>query len=143
MPIARQVPTGPFCSIFTWSLIWHLFSTNLFLQVLDDAVKPDSYERDGMRRPETILVITDGAPTDRQKVEEVIIRATFQYMERDEDLSITFMQIGDDEAATVWLTKLDDDLEAAGAQFDAVDTLTWADAKGTSFEELIRLSIYD
>ncbi len=120
-----------------------MIGTTVTPQVLDDAVKPDSYERDGTRRPETILVITDGAPTDRQKVEEVIIRATFQYMERDEDLSITFMQIGSDEDATKWLTKLDDDLEAAGAQFDAVDTLTWADAKGTSFEELIRLSIYD
>ena len=65
--------------------------------MLDDAVKPDAYEPDGTRRPETILVITDGAPTDRKKVEECIIRATHQYMEREEDLSITFMQIGNDE----------------------------------------------
>ncbi len=152
-------------------------------QVLEDAVKPDSFEPNGSRRPETILVITDGEPSDKTEVEKVIINATKKYMKRDEDLSITFVQIGNDEGATSWLTgscsrwlylfqfghryvfvvpschvnlsyeiferalfvfaELDDGLQARGARFDCVDTLTWADAEGTSFDELIRLSIGD
>ncbi len=72
--------------------------------MLEDAVKPDSFEPNGSRRPETILVITDGEPSDKSEVEKVIINATKKYMRRDEDLSITFIQIGDDAAATAWLT---------------------------------------
>ncbi len=41
------------------------------------------------------------------------------------------------------VSELDDGLQARGARFDCVDTLTWADAEGTSFEELIKLSIND
>ncbi len=72
--------------------------------MLEDAVKPDSFEPNGSRRPETILVITDGEPSDKADVEKVIINATKKYMQRDEDLSITFIQIGNDVAATAWLT---------------------------------------
>ena len=72
--------------------------------MLEDAVKPDSFESNGSRRPETILVITDGEPSDKSEVEKVIINATKKYMQRDEDLSITFVQIGNDESATSWLT---------------------------------------
>ena len=111
-------------------------------KVLDDAVKPDTFEA-GKRRPETILVITDGEPSDRDAVERVIINATKQHMRVDEDLSITFIQVGNDKEAAAWLTKLDDDLEAHGARFDCVDCMSFEDMQGTSFTELVRLSIQD
>ena len=95
------------------------------------------------RRPETILVISDGEPSDKREVEQVIINATKQYMRNDADLSITFIQIGDDAPAAAWLSELDDGLQKAGARFDCVDTLGMKDLVGTSFEAIIRLSLSD
>ena len=112
-------------------------------QVLDDAVKPDGVDSSGARRPETVLVISDGEPSDQKAVERVIINATKQYMKKDSDLSITFIQVGEDETAARWLAELDDGLEAAGAAFDCVDTIGFKDLQGTSFAELIRLSLAD
>ena len=83
--------------------------------VLEDAVKPDGVDRSGKRRPETLLVISDGEPSDREEVERVIINATKQYMTVDEDLSITFIQVGNDKDAEKWLAALDDDLQSKGA----------------------------
>ncbi len=113
-----------------------------YRQVLGDAVKPDSGQG-ANRRPETILVISDGEPSDKKEVEQVIINATRQYMRNDADLSITFIQIGDDAPAAAWLAELDDGLQKAGAQFDCVDTLGMKDLVGTSFEAIIRLSLSD
>ena len=50
-------------------------------------------------KPETILVITDGQPNDENGVKNVIIEAT-KKLQRDEDLSISFVQIGNDGGAT-------------------------------------------
>ena len=83
--------------------------------VLEDAVKPEGVDRSGKRRPETLLVISDGEPSDRDEVERVIINATKQYMSVDEDLSITFIQVGNDKDAEKWLAALDDDLQSKGA----------------------------
>jgi uncharacterized protein YegL len=111
--------------------------------VLEEAVKPDGFDADGRRRPETVLVITDGEPSDRAEVEDVIIRATQQYMQADEDLSITFVQIGNDAGASRWLNELDEGLQKRGARFDCVDVMGYEDMKGTDFVEFIRMSLQD
>lgn len=118
-------------------------STNLSA-VLADAVKPDTPAKGGglfFGRPETILVITDGVPDNAPAVEEVIINATNRYMRTDNDLSISFIQIGDDRRADQWLQSLDDDLQSKGAKFDAVDRLTASTMHGLTFEQVIAYSV--
>ena len=60
---------------------------------------------------------------------------------RADDLSISFIQVGDDKAASDYLKELDDDL--AGAKFDAVDTLTSEQLFGLTIDQVIQLSIND
>jgi vWA found in TerF C terminus len=91
---------------------------------------------------EIILVVTDGEPDDRKAVMQVIIDAS-QQLERDEELAITFVQVGTDEAATKFLTILDDDLGRAGAKFDIVDTITMNDMEDLTLREVLMNAIYD
>lgn len=91
---------------------------------------------------ETILVITDGEPDDRRAVMEVIISAT-RNMERDEELAISFIQVGNDAAATKFLTALDDQLEGVGAKFDICDTVTIQDMEDMSLTDVLLNAIAD
>ena len=88
-------------------------STNL-AGVLSDAVHPDTFiggsgfccfGTPGVRKPETILVITDGTPDSQGNVEKVIKNATHN-MQSDDELSITMVQIGTDKSASSWLQKV-------------------------------------
>lgn len=86
----------------------------------------------GNSKSETIVVMTDGEPADRMTIAKAIVEAT-QKMERDEELGVGFVQVGDDAITSGFLHMLDEDLQAAGAKFDIVHTdlltdLTSADA---------------
>ena len=113
-------------------------STDL-AKVLDAAFQ-DHF--DGSRGATSILVITDGSPDSQRDVEDVIVRAANSIAE-DEELSVSFLQIGDDKGAATFLAKLDDDLESRGAKFDIVDTIPFKQASGMSFNEIIANSLYD
>lgn len=109
----------------------------------------DSYiarKQKGESKPngETILVVTDGAPDDREKVKEVIISASNE-IDRDEELAISLIQIGTDIEATEFLKQLDDDLQKAGAKFDICDTVTMKDIeeKKTRLNEVLLKAITD
>jgi uncharacterized protein with von Willebrand factor type A (vWA) domain len=91
---------------------------------------------------ETIVVITDGEPDDRKAVMKVIIEAS-RRMERDEELAITFIQVGTDTQATKFLKILDDDLQSAGAKFDIVDTITMDDMEDMTIKEVLLNAIID
>ncbi|GAP99048.1 vWA domain-containing protein [Leptolyngbya sp. NIES-2104] len=91
---------------------------------------------------ETILVVTDGAPDDRRAVIDAIIRST-QQMERDEELAITFLQIGNDPGAKQFLAALDDQLSGVGAKFDICDTITMDDMADLSLAEVLMNAIAD
>ncbi len=91
---------------------------------------------------EMILVVTDGEPDDRKAVMQVILDAT-QRLDRDEELAISFIQVGLDEAATKFLKILDDDLGRAGAKFDIVDTLTMDDMEDLTLKEILLSAIND
>jgi len=90
--------------------------------------------------PTTILVITDGVPNDKNAVVQTIKDAA-NMLQRDEDLSITFVQIGNDAEATKYLIHLDDTL--SGAKFDIVDRVTSQEMQGMSFSQLVAKSILD
>jgi uncharacterized protein with von Willebrand factor type A (vWA) domain len=91
---------------------------------------------------ETILVITDGEPDDRKAVVQVIIDAT-QKMDRDEELAISFIQVGSDPTASQYLKLLDDELQKVGAKFDIVDTVTIDDMADMSLVEVLLNAIVD
>ncbi len=91
---------------------------------------------------EMILVVTDGEPDDRKAVMQVILDAT-QKLDRDEELAISFIQVGLDEAATKFLKILDDDLSRAGAKFDIVDTITMDDMEDLTLKEILLSAIND
>jgi hypothetical protein len=88
------------------------------------------------------LVVTDGEPDDRRSVIETIISAT-QKMERDEELAISFIQVGNDSSATAFLKALDDQLESVGAKFDICDTMTIDDMGDMSLAEVLMAAIDD
>jgi uncharacterized protein with von Willebrand factor type A (vWA) domain len=98
----------------------------------------------GQTKPngETILVVTDGEPDDRKAVMKVIIEAS-RRMERDEELAISFIQVGKDAQATRFLKVLDDELEGAGAKFDICDTITMEDMEDLSLSEVLLNAIND
>jgi vWA found in TerF C terminus len=91
---------------------------------------------------EIILVVTDGEPDDRKAVMDVILAAT-QKLDRDEELAISFIQVGTDETATKFLKILDDDLGRAGAKFDIVDTITMNDMEDLTLKEVLLSAISD
>ncbi|MEO0970871.1 MAG: VWA domain-containing protein [Cyanobacteria bacterium J06639_18] len=98
----------------------------------------------GQMKPngEIILVITDGEPDDRKEVMKVIIEAS-RRMERDEELGISFIQVGKDPHANRFLKVLDDELEGAGAKFDICDTITMDEMEDTSLKEVLLNAIID
>ena len=93
---------------------------------------------------ETILVVTDGQPDHPQAVIQTIISAT-QKIDRDEELAISFIQIGHDAEATKYLQTLDNDLQSAGARFDIVHTITIdeIEKEGISLKEVLIKAITD
>ena len=91
---------------------------------------------------ETILVVTDGEPDDRKAVMKVIIEAS-RRLDKDEELAISFVQIGTDAQATKFLKILDDELQSAGAKFDIVDTVTMDDMEEMTLREVLLNAIVD
>jgi hypothetical protein len=113
--------------------------------VLQDAL--DNYfvrKNAGQAKPngETVLVITDGEPDDRKAVMRVIIEAS-RKIDRDEELAISLIQVGNDKTATQFLKTLDDRLEDAGAKFDIVDTITIDDMEDMTLTEVLLNAIND
>ena len=113
--------------------------------VLQDAIN-NYFQRKaaGQTKPngETILVVTDGEPDDRKAVMKVIIEAS-RRMDRDEELAISFVQVGTDSQATKFLKVLDDELQGAGAKFDIVDTVTMEDMEDMTLTEVLLNAIVD
>ncbi|MEB3275138.1 MAG: VWA domain-containing protein [Prochlorothrix sp.] len=96
------------------------------------------YDKSG----ETILVITDGQPSDQEAVIDVIIRAT-QALDRDEEVGISFIQVGDDLQALRFLKTLDDQLLTIGAKFDICDTILMDEMADMSLAEVLINAIED
>lgn len=93
-------------------------------------------------QPETILIVTDGEPDDRKSVFQTIIQAT-QRMNANEELGISFIQVGSDPQATEFLKALDNQLQGVGAKFDIVDTVTVDDMENMTIQEVLMSAIFD
>ena len=91
-------------------------------------------------KPTTLLVITDGQPNDQVAAAHELIVAT-QKMSTEDQLAVSFVQIGDDPTATQFLHFLDDELVKRGAKFDVVDTVTVQSFGDRSLEEVLMEAI--
>lgn len=83
-----------------------------------------------------VLFFGDGEPTpnpDSQKeaIAKMIVAMT-QPMTNDNQLAISFNQVGEDPAAERFFQSLDDDLQGAGAKFDVVNRSSWTEWKEAS-----------
>lgn len=88
-----------------------------------------------------IIVFTDGVPDNKDAVKKLIID-TANKQANDDDLTILFVQVGQDAQATEYLKSLDDDLKAQGANHDIVDVKTVAEAEAfSSTAELVLAAI--
>jgi uncharacterized protein with von Willebrand factor type A (vWA) domain len=118
--------------------------TDLAAVLQDSTDRYFQRKRLGQAKPqgETILVVTDGEPDDRKAVMQVVINAT-QHMDRDEELAISFVQVGADPQATRFLRILDDKLQSAGAKFDICDTITIDGLEDTSLTDVLLNAILD
>jgi len=91
---------------------------------------------------EIVIVVTDGEPEDRRAIVKTIAAAT-KRMERDEELGIGFIQVGDDALGMGFLTALDDDMQSAGAMFDIVHTRTLKEIEASSLAVFLAETITD
>jgi hypothetical protein len=64
-------------------------------------------------------------------------------VQKDEDLAVSFIQIGNDPKARSFLEVLDDEIVAAGAPFDICDTVTLDEAESLGLTEVLLLAITD
>lgn len=88
-----------------------------------------------------IIVFTDGVPDDQAAAAKVIVNAANK-QETDDALTILFVQVGHDTAATNYLRSLDDNLK--GAKFDIVDAKTVEEAeKFATTADLVLAAIAD
>lgn len=108
-------------------------------------VLSDVFQRRSKTKPTTVLVLTDGQPSesDGQARLAKLIVAEANKLDGDSELAIQFLQVGDDPLATAFLKKLDDDLVKAGAKFDIVDAKTAADLENMSITELLSAAVND
>lgn len=82
-----------------------------------------------------IIVFTDGVPDDQARAAAVLTAASNR-QETDDSLTVLFIQVGRDAAATAYLAKLDDDLKG---KFDIVDakTMDQAEAFATTADLIV------
>jgi hypothetical protein len=101
-------------------------------------------KRAGVAKPggETIVVVTDGEPDDKRAVMRVIVDAS-KRIDRDEELGVSLVQVGDDPQARRFLQVLDDDLGRAGALFDIVDTVTLDEMEEIGLTETLLRALHD
>ena len=113
--------------------------------VLQDAL--DNYfqrKAEGTAKPngETMLVITDGIPDEPKEIIKLIIDAS-KKIDRDEELGISFIQVGKDKKATEYFQALDDLLEGAGAKFDIVDSISMENMQTMSLTDVLLNALID
>ncbi len=92
---------------------------------------------------EIIIVVLDQHGIDGiGELQNLIVKATTM-MEKNEELGITFIQVGNDATTRQFLTGLDDSLTLVGAEFDMVDTKYWHDIPRRSITQFLFDAILD
>ncbi|BAY86326.1 hypothetical protein NIES267_58320 [Calothrix parasitica NIES-267] len=85
---------------------------------------------------ETILVITDGVSSNRIGISQTIIDAT-QRIDNNQELIISFIQVGYEPHISKAIKSWDDELESNGAKFDIVNSLTLDEIEKITFTQVL------
>ncbi len=112
--------------------------------VLNHSISQYFYRRSvGLSKPqgETFIVITSEV-VDREEVQQTIIKAS-QQMLQDEEIGISFIQVGKDADTTKFLKLLDDDLQEMGAKFDLCDTVILENIEPSLLFEVLLNALID
>ncbi len=88
------------------------------------------------------MVLTDGEPDDQRAVIKAVLAAS-RRIDRDEELAVSFVQVGRDADARRFLKLLDDELVSAGAPFDICDTVTLDEAEEMGLTDVLLAAIHD
>jgi len=118
------------------------------LQVSFDDYLARKESGESKEKGETNIVLTDGEPNGgdagRQLVMKTIVDFTLK-LDKEDEYSISFIQVGDDKLAADFLRALDDDLQSMGAKFDIVDTKSCEDIDtlGLTIESLLIAALED
>jgi hypothetical protein len=89
-----------------------------------------------------IVAVLDEKPAQVAAVAEIIVSAANK-IEKDEEIGVSFIQIGDDLKTREFLTDLDTNLQDRGARFDIVDTKFWHEIKRSSVVQFLIGAIND
>lgn len=94
-------------------------------------------------KPITLIVITDGQPDSEKDVIDAIVNASNK-IEDENEIGISFVQVGKDGGARAFLQMLDDDLVSKhGAKFDIVDTIKDEDMNDMSLTQVLINAVMD
>ncbi len=121
-----------------------LSGTAKLSEVLGHGISQYFYRRSvGLSKPqgETFIVITSEV-IDREEVQQTIINAS-QQMLQDEEIGISFIQVGEDADTTKFLKLLDDDLQEMGAKFDLCDTVILQNIEPSLLFEVLLNALID
>lgn len=113
-------------------------STNL-TGVLQEALREHFSTFKECQKRTTILVITDGQPNNQVTTTRAVVDAANK-LKSPGELSISFIQIGNDAGATRFLKHLDDNLKSK-CKYNIVDTLKASQMNNLSFQEVVQLSL--
>jgi hypothetical protein len=89
-----------------------------------------------------IVAVLDQKPAQVAAVAEIIVSAANK-IDKDEEIGVSFIQIGDDLTTREFLTDLDTNLQDRGARFDIVDTKFWHEIKRSSVVQFLIGAIND
>ena len=89
-----------------------------------------------------IVAVLDQKPANPTAVAEIIVSAANK-IDKDEEIGVSFIQIGDDLKTREFLTDLDTHLQDRGARFDIVDTKFWHEIKRSSVVQFLIGAIND
>ncbi len=89
-----------------------------------------------------IVAVLDEQPQNSAAVAEIIVSAANK-IDKNQEIGVSFIQIGDDLLTREFLTNLDTNLQAQGAKFDIVDTKFWHEIKRSSVVQFLIGAIND
>ena len=89
-----------------------------------------------------IVAVLDEKPEKTAAVAEILISAANK-IDKDQEIGVSFIQIGDDLKTREFLIDLDTNLQGRGARFDIVDTKFWHEIKRSSVVQFLIGAIND
>lgn len=94
-------------------------------------------------KPMILICVTDGVPDDESALQRTIVDFT-KKLDSEDEVGITFLQIGDNGHARDFLKRLDDELvDKRGAKFDIVDTKNADELDSLSLTDILIEAVTD